>query len=117
LSHTSTIETKLTDRDALIAACTRIGATFSEGEAKLFDRTKASGYIVKLPGWRYPVIIDKETGEAKYDNYGGSWGKPEVLNSLKQEYATAVTKRQLARQGFRVHEQRVDGKVVLKATR
>ncbi len=40
-----------------------------------------------------------------------------MLNSLKQEYATAVTKRQLARQGFRVHEQRVDGKVVLKATR
>jgi len=28
---------------------------------------------VKLPDWKYPVVFDTNSGEAKFDNYGGRW--------------------------------------------
>lgn len=56
------------------------------GRHALFGNNEAAGIGVRLPGWKYPVVIDPEKGEAKYDNYGGGWGKQIELDKLYQHY-------------------------------
>src|SRR5437016_2265362 len=82
MSHIVTIKTKVTDPGALSAACRRLALDPpAQGTAQLFS-APATGLIVKLPGWNYPVVADVATGEVKFDNYGGCWGKQEELDKL-----------------------------------
>ena len=47
----------------------------------------ATGLLVKLPGWHYPVVVDTASGETKFDNYNQAWGKQSELDKLLQAYA------------------------------
>lgn len=73
MSHIVQITTQVRDAAAAHAACQRLGLEPpAEGQAMLFSG-EAAGLIVKLPDWKYPVVFDTTTGEAKYDNYRGRW--------------------------------------------
>jgi len=67
------IKTEVKDAAAVQAACQRLRLESpSHGAVRLFSG-EATGLIVKLPNWQYPVVFNTSTGEAKYDNYGGRW--------------------------------------------
>jgi hypothetical protein len=87
MSHIVSIKTRFRDPLAVAAACRRLGlGQPTDGTAELFAGT-ASGLIVRLPGWHYPVVIDTTTGGVQFDNYGGAWGSRAELDKLLQAYA------------------------------
>src|SRR5271156_277879 len=105
MSHIVTIKTKVTDPAALVAACRRLGLEQPiRGMAELFS-AQATGLIVKLPGWQFPVVADVTTGEVKFDNYGGARGSPVELDKLLQAYAVERAKSEARRTGHTVTEQ------------
>ena len=58
MSHIVTIATEIRDPDAAAAACRRLGLPGPvQGTAALFEG-QATGLLVKLPGWLYPVVCD-----------------------------------------------------------
>lgn len=63
-----------------------------------------NGIAVKLDGWNYPVVIDTNKGELAYDNYNGSWGKQEQLDTLLQEYVKQEAIDVYSAQGYMVDE-------------
>ncbi|MCS7135340.1 MAG: hypothetical protein NZ893_02790, partial [Candidatus Aenigmarchaeota archaeon] len=81
MSHTMNIKIELHDRQALEAACQRLGLKMEEGEFKLYSSVE-KGIGVWLPGWKYPVVI-KNDGTIAYDNYDGQWGDIAELNKLR----------------------------------
>ena len=73
MSHIVTIQTKVRDPAAVAAACQRLGLEApAHGTATLFS-SQATGLLVQLAGWQYPVVIDPASGEVRYDNFGGHW--------------------------------------------
>jgi hypothetical protein len=105
MSHIVTIKTKVTDAAALGAACRRLGLEQPvQGTAELFSAS-ATGLIVKLPGWQYPVVADVGTGEVKFDNYNEAWGSQVELDKLLQAYAVERAKAEARRTGNTVTEQ------------
>jgi hypothetical protein len=114
MSHIVTIKTKVNDPTALSAACKRLGlAEPVQGTAQLFSAA-ATGLIVNLPGWNYPVVADTATSELKFDNYGGAWGNQSELDKLLQAYAVECAKAEARRVGHSVTEQALsDGSIKL----
>ncbi len=105
MSHIVTIKTQLRDPAALAAACRRLGhGPPVQGTAQLYSES-ATGWIVELPGWLYPVVVQPESGEAHYDNCNGSWGNPAELEKLLQAYAVEKAKIEARRAGNTVTEQ------------
>jgi hypothetical protein len=105
MSHIVSIKTRVTDAAALSAACRRLGlAEPVQGTAEVFS-TAATGIIIKLPDWMFPVVVDIATGELKYDNYNGAWGNPVELDRLIQAYAVEKAKAEARRVGNTVTEQ------------
>jgi hypothetical protein len=115
MSHIVVIETKIYDAAALLAACRRLGlAEPVHGNVRLFSGD-ATGLSVKLPGWRYPIVVDTTDGSIKYDNYEGRWGDPETLGRLLQMYAVEKAKIEARKKGYCVNEQaRQDGSIVIQ---
>jgi hypothetical protein len=73
LSHIVSIKTEVRDPDGAAAACRRLGLpTPVQGTATLFEG-EATGLLVKLPGWVYPIVIDIASGQVRYDNFNGAW--------------------------------------------
>ena len=108
MSHIVTIQTKLHDPAAIAAACLRLNLPAPVlGTAKLFEG-EATGLLVKLPDWLYPVVIDAATGQAHYDNFGGSWGDPRQLDRLVQRYAVEKAGLEARKKGYAVTEQALD---------
>ena len=94
------------DRVALEAAIARVeGAELLTGNRHKLYTSHAEGIGIKLPNWHYPVVINPETGEAKYDNYNGGWGKQELLDALVQGYAVEKTRMEAIQAGRRVEEE------------
>lgn len=114
MSHIVRVETRIRDVLAVRAACRRLGlAEPKHGTAKLFSG-EASGLLVELPAWRYPVVIDTASGEARYDNYEGRWGEQKCLDALLQAYAVEKTKIEARRKGHVCTEQQLaDGSIKL----
>lgn len=114
MSHIVNIKTKVTDPAALAAACRRLGlAEPLAGTAQLFSAS-ATGLIVQLPGWLYPVVADTASGEMKFDNYGGSWGQRSELDRLLQSYAVEKARIEARRAGHSLTEQALsDGSIKL----
>jgi hypothetical protein len=114
LSHIVSIETEIRDAAAIKAACQRLRLEAPVfGEAKLFSGTK-TGWQVKLPDWRYPVVCDVATGKIDFDNYGGRWGKQQELDRMLQSYAVEKTKIEARKKGHSVTEsQLTDGSIKL----
>ncbi len=114
MSHIVTIKTEVRDPAAVSAACRRLGLPEpAHGTAKLFEG-EATGLLVKLPGWLYPVACDVQTGELRFDNYGGSWGSQEHLDRFLQRYALEKARIEAHKRGHSVAEQALpDGSIKL----
>ena len=114
MSHIVTIKTEIRDRAAVFAACQRLGLPQpAEGTARLFTNS-ATGLIVQLPNWKFPVVCDLKTGQTQFDNYNGHWGKQRELDQFLQAYAVEKTKIEARRKGHAVHEQSLaDGSIKL----
>ncbi len=102
MSHTMNVSLELHDRDALLAACQRLGLSVSEGKHRLYQTTE-EGLAVSLSGWKYPAVV-KEDGTVAIDNYNGSWGKIEELNKLRAYYGLEKAKAEARKKGYSVHE-------------
>jgi len=93
MSHTVKMETQIKDKEALKEAVEKLGyKILKEGNVEIafFDgklHKTRNGVLIKIPNWKYPVFIDLDTGEVKFDNYNGEWGDIRDLNKLKAEYA------------------------------
>ena len=84
-----------------------------QGTARLFA-DQASGLIVQLPGWRYPVVVDAAAGAVRCDNYGGAWGAASELDRLLQAYAVEKARIEARKAGRTVTEQALpDGSIKL----
>jgi hypothetical protein len=117
VSHIVTIKTQAKDSQAIAAACQRLGlAAPQHGTARLFEG-EATGLLVRLPGWLYPLVIDPASGDIRFDNYAGAWGDPQQLDRFKQAYAIEKTRIEAAKKGHRLTEQKqADGSVKLTIT-
>ena len=114
MSHIVQIATEVRDVAAARAACKRLQLDPpSEGRAQLFSG-EATGLIVRLPDWQYPVVFDTSTGEANYDNYHGRWGEQKHLDRFLQIYAVEKSKIEARRNGHSITEQTLaDGSIKL----
>ncbi len=105
MSHIVQIATKVRDPAAVAAACERLAlAAPVEGKARLYSG-EASGLLVQLPGWRYPVVIDTASGTLSYDHFQGHWGEETHLQRFMQAYAVEVVRREARKKGYSVTEQ------------
>jgi hypothetical protein len=69
---------------------------------------------VQLPDWRYPAVCELDTGQVRYDNYGGRWGEQQHLDAFLQAYAVERAKAEARRKGHHCTEQHLaDGSVKL----
>jgi hypothetical protein len=109
MSHTTRRRSAIKDLPTLKKAVDRIpGAEYlGYGEAKRYGKS-SHGHNVKLPGWRYPVSFDINTGECTFDNYGGRWGKECDLDALKQGYAVEAAKAKAQAEDRPVEEIKLD---------
>ena len=99
MSHIVTIKTELRDHAAVSAACRRLELPPPiTGTAELFSG-QASGLIVRLPDWAYPVVIDTTTGQVHYDNYNGAWGDQARLDRFLQIYAVERARIEARKKG------------------
>jgi hypothetical protein len=114
LSHIVTIRTEVRDPAAVAAACSRLGLPEPvAGTARLFSG-EATGLLVRLPGWRYPLVCDTAAGEVRFDDYGGAWGRREELDRFLQRYAVEKAALEARRRGHAVAEQLLpDGRIRL----
>ena len=117
MSHIVKIKTEVRDPAAVSAACRRLGLPEPvRGTAKLFEG-EATGLLVKLPNWLYPVVCNTATGELSFDNYNGSWGPQEHLDRFLQAYAVEKAGIEARRRGHSVVEQPLaDGSIKLSIT-
>ena len=108
MSHIVEIKTEVRDAVAIGSACQRLKLEApTQGTAKLFS-SSATGVIVKLPDWRYPVVFKTASGEAQFDNYGGRWGKQVQLDQFLQAYAVEKAKLEARKKGHTVTEQSLE---------
>ena len=114
MSHIVEIQSEVRDPAAIRAACGRLkleDPAFEE--VKLFSGTK-TGWAVRLPEWRYPIVCDVETGRVEFDNFGGKWGDQKHLDQFLQAYAVEKTKIEARKQGRSVVERTLtDGSIKL----
>jgi hypothetical protein len=112
MSHIVSIQTRLRDPAAVVAACRRLNLPAPvQGTAQLFGG-EASGLLVQLPGWQYPAVIDPLTGVVRYDNFEGRWGEQAQLDRFLQLYAVEKAKLEARKKGYQVSEQALqDGSI------
>ena len=114
MSHLVEIATEVRDPAAVQLACARLClAAPARGTAHLYS-SEASGLLVELPGWRYPLVCDTDSGALRFDNFGGRWGAQQELDRFLQAYAVEKAKLEARRNGHTVTEQPLqDGSVRL----
>ena len=104
MSHIVTIKTEVRDAAAVRAACSRLSLGEPvQGTTKLFTN-EVTGLAVKLPEWQYPVVCELHTGQVRFDNFHGRWGKQEELDRFLQAYAVEKAKIEVRRKGHCVSE-------------
>ena len=69
------IQTDVRDAEALRAACRQLGLPEPVLGAFPVGSAVASGFAVRLPGWRYPVVCQLDTGLVQFENSHGEWGE------------------------------------------
>jgi hypothetical protein len=114
VSHLVTIETQVRDPAAIRLACTRLELPEPvHGTIRLFQ-DEATGWQVRLPMWRYPVVCETDSGRLRYDNFEGRWGDLARLSAFLQRYAVEKTRLEARRAGQTVVEQQLaDGSIRL----
>ena len=115
MSHIVTIPTQVKDPQAVAAGCRRLSLPEpAHGTATLFSGD-ATGLLVQLLGWMYPVVVEIASGQIRYDNYEGVWGEQAQLDRFLQAYAVEKTMLEGRKQGFPVTEQTLeDGSVLVE---
>ena len=115
MSHIVTIQSKVNDPNAIVAACARLKLpTPVQGTAQLFSG-ECAGLMVQFPGWQYPAVIDTQTGQVKFDNFEGHWGDQVHLDKFLQMYAVERAKIEARKKGYTVTEQTInDGSIKLQ---
>ena len=108
------IQTKVRDPAAIRAACDRLHLPEPVfGEVQLFS-SRATGWAVQLPEWRYPIVCDVATANIAYDNYQGHWGELQELDRFLQSYAVEKAKIEARQKNYSVMEQTLaDGSIKL----
>ena len=114
MSHIVTIKTEVRDHAAVSAACRRLEMPPPIlGTAQLFS-SEATGLIVRLTDWTYPVVLDTKSGQVHYDNYNGGWGDQAQLDRFLQIYAVEKARIEARKKGHQVTEQTLaDGSIKL----
>jgi len=114
MSHIVEIKTEIRDPVAVAAACRRLGLAEPEYKTVKLFSGEATGLTVQLPGWRYPIVAETQTGALRYDNYEGRWGERKRLDAFLQMYAVEKTRIEARKKGHSVSEQRLaDGSIKL----
>lgn len=116
MSHIVTVKTQLRDPVAISAACQRLGlAAPVQGNAQLYAGQTAEGLLVQLPGWKYPIAINTESGQVQHDNFQNHWGDIEQLHAFLKAYAIEIVRSEARKKGYVVTEQPLaDGSVKLQ---
>jgi len=105
MSHLVAIRTQVHELAGVVAACQRLQLPAPVNmTVKLFNAT-VSGWAVRLPDWRFPVVCDLAHGTLQFDNFGGRWGAEAQLHRFLQAYAVETTLLQARRQGYAAYEQ------------
>lgn len=107
MSHIATVKVKIKDIDAVRAACQELGLQLEEGKIskKVYDGTIKGNLAIQLPGWRYPMVIDTEKGEAAFDNYEGMWGDMKEFEKFQQHYSKHVVLGQFEGGEYTINEE------------
>jgi hypothetical protein len=115
LSHIVTLKTAVRDSTAITAACRRLGlAEPVHGTAKMYAG-EIEGLLVQLPGWKYPIAIDTQSGDVNQDNFGGHWGDGAELSKFIQMYAVEKCRIEARRAGHSLTETQLqDGSIKLQ---
>ena len=115
LSHIVTIKPEVRDPSVVAAACRRLAVPEpTMGTAQLYS-DQATGLLVRLPEWLYPVVIDTATGTIRYDNYGGCWGDEQHLHRFPQAYTVERARIEARKKNYATTEQSLaDGSVLLE---
>jgi len=112
VSHLVSIQTQVREPLAVTAACFRLNLDAPIHRTVPLFSTEETGLAVQLPGWRYPVVCQTETGQVKFDNFNGRWGEQSHLDRFLQAYAVEIVKLQARRQGQTAIEQQLaDGSI------
>lgn len=114
MSHIVEIKTQVKSEAAVQAACRRLELPPPTHETvRLFSDT-ATGFAVRLPNWRYPLVCDLASGSLRFDTFEGAWGEPRHLDAFLQAYAVEQAKLEARRQGHTASETRLaDGSIRL----
>lgn len=116
MSHIATVKIKIKDMQALEAVCRELNipVVAKRQQASMYSGEIEAAATLKLPGWRYPVVVQPD-GTVKFDNYGGRWGDQDQLNRVLRRYSERVTAQQARRMGMTVRRQeQSDGSIVLR---
>jgi len=114
MSHIVQIQSQVRDAEAVQAACRRLGLLAAvQRSARLFSGS-ITGLAVQLPGWTYPAVCQLDSGQVKFDNYGGAWGDQKEMDRFLQAYAIERARIEARKKGYTVTEQALtDGSVKL----
>ena len=114
MSHIVRIQTQIRDPVAVQAACVRLRLPPPEqGTFELYN-ARASGWAVRLPDWRYPLVCQTDVGELAFDTFEGAWGDAIHLHRFQQAYAVEKARLEARRQNCSITEQPLrDGSVRL----
>ena len=104
MSHIVTIKTEIRDATAVQSACRRLGLSDPvQGKVRLFS-AEVSGLVVRLPDWQYPVVCELNTGQVRFDNYEGRWGRQAELDRFLQAYAIERVRIEARKKGHTLTE-------------
>ena len=114
MSHIVTLKVEIKDAAAVRAACQRMALPEAvQGTTKLFSG-QVTGLAVQLPDWVYPIVCDTNSGQVKFDNFGGRWGDQQHLDRFLQAYAVCKATSEARRRGHSVTEAaQTDGSIKL----
>ena len=115
MSHVVTIRAEVRDPTAVAAACRRLKLPGpAHGTAQLYSG-QATGLLVQLPDWLYPIVIDPSTGTVRYDNYGGVWGDEQHLHRFVQAYVVERSRIEARKKSYATTEQSLaDGSIMVE---
>jgi len=108
VSHITKRKSSMKDIPTIKKACKRTGAEFRGIITKGRGVTGRSAQI-KFDSWHHPVAINLQSGECSFDNYGGRWGKEELLDGFKQQYAVATAETKAESNGQAFETERLPG--------
>jgi hypothetical protein len=105
-SHTARIAVEMDNPDDLAGAVRSMGGVWLGFSMHKLFSSSAAGHGFTLPGWKYPLVLDR-AGELHYDDYKGKWGNVADLARLRAEYVWTKAKAAADLQGW-LHEQTAD---------